>query len=137
MNPCHTWATIARPTSAMTSPSHTMRGVRCFRPKWNHSATMIGAVNSMRRAMPTGSSSMATKYRYCVMATPSTPYASRIQNSERRIRRVAGRVRATTTSRMRNAAVTRSCDSRAGSIPLMRMDLLIVPFSANRAAAVR
>ena len=36
-------------------------------------ATMIGAVNSMSRAMPTGSSSIATKYRYCVMATPSTP----------------------------------------------------------------
>ena len=73
VNPCQTWATIASPSSAITRPSQTMRGVRCFRPNRNHSATMIGAVNSMSRAMPTGSSSMATKYRYCVIATPSTP----------------------------------------------------------------
>ena len=51
--------------------------------------------------------------------------------------RFAGRVRATTTTSTRKAAVTRSCESRADSTPVSRIDLETVPLMANKVAAAR
>ena len=73
VNPCHTCDTRVRPIRARIKPHHTAERTGSPSPNLNHSATMIGAVNSMSSATPTGRRAIDTKYSHCVIAMPRIP----------------------------------------------------------------
>jgi hypothetical protein len=71
--PCHTSATIARPSSASAVPTHIRAGRITRRTNRTHRATRIGAVNSSSIATPIGIRDTAAKYSNCTAATPTSP----------------------------------------------------------------
>jgi hypothetical protein len=134
----HTSATRPSPIRHTMRPPHS-RGRTLWRcPNRTQSATKTGAVYPNSRPMPTGSRSMATKYRNSTQKNPANPYAMSKGRSPgvSRSRRGPGVSSPDNASRPRAAPPARSAVSWGGSTPAWRTSLDTVPLPANSALAL-